>query len=189
MLPRYASSFCRRIRFGLCRRWLRHPRSAQFMVQPKKQFLISLDNNQKDNFDLSDYQAWQSGSGLRNLLTLLNGEYPGHVYLLGHSMGNVTVGEALRLSSHATGKYIRFQPAALSAHTYDGTIPNYSFFFSGIYPPQIPVTFTPTGSPGSMATPQVLSSAFITPMITRYSDLCGSLTNSLSRIRLFGKDT
>ena len=118
MLPRYASSFCRRIRFGLCRRWLRHPRSAQFMVQPKKQFLISLDNNQKDNFDLSEYQAWQSGSGLRNLLTLLNGEYPGHVYLLGHSMGNVTVGEALRLSgaTRLVNTYVSSQ-AALSAHT------------------------------------------------------------------------
>jgi alpha-tubulin suppressor-like RCC1 family protein len=81
-----------------------------------------------DNFDNSEYQAWQSAQGLLNKLNNLNTQYPGHVYLLAHSMGNVVAGEALRLtgSSQVVNTYVASQ-AAVSAHTYDATVPNYSF--------------------------------------------------------------
>jgi esterase/lipase superfamily enzyme len=72
---------------------------------------------EKNNYDNSEYQAWQSGQGLMNKLTDLNAEYPGHVYLLAHSMGNVVAGEALRLSgtSQIVKTYVASQ-AAISAH-------------------------------------------------------------------------
>jgi hypothetical protein len=65
---------------------------------------------------------------LLNKLNNLNTQYPGHVYLLAHSMGNVVAGEALRLtgSSQVVNTYVASQ-AAVSAHTYDATVPNYSF--------------------------------------------------------------
>ena len=87
---------------------------------------------QKDNFDASEYQAWQSAQGLLNKLMDLNAEYPGHVYMLAHSMGNVVAGEALRLAgtNQIVNTYVASQ-AAISAHTYDTTIANYSFY----YPP------------------------------------------------------
>jgi hypothetical protein len=97
------------------------------------QFATNL--TEKDNFDNSEYQAWQSAPGLLNLLTSLNTEYPSHVYMLAHSMGNVVAGEALRLAgtSRLVNTYVASQ-AAVSAHTYDGNtndVPNYSFY----YPP------------------------------------------------------
>lgn len=96
--------------------------------------------NEKDNFDRSEYNAWQSGAGLLNLLTALSTEYPNHVYLLAHSMGNVVAGEALRLAgtNHVVNTYVASQ-AAVSAHTYDPYIPNYSFY----YPPWSLVANTP----------------------------------------------
>src|SRR6202044_4148485 len=48
------------------------------------------------HFDQSESQAWYSGAGLLNLLVALNKEYLGQVYVMGHSHGNVVVGEALR---------------------------------------------------------------------------------------------
>lgn len=51
------------------------------------------------NFDNSEYQAWQSAAGLLNKLNDLNAEYPNHVYMLAHSMGNIVAGEALRLAA------------------------------------------------------------------------------------------
>src|ERR1019366_323459 len=58
--------------------------------------------------------------------------YPGHVYLLAHSMGNIVANEALRLSgnSQVVNTYVASQ-AAVSAHTYDTNVANYSFY----YPP------------------------------------------------------
>ena len=104
---------------------------------------IATNLSEKDNFDSSEYQAWQSAIGLTNLLTHLNAQYPGRVYLLAHSMGNVVAGEALRLagSSQVVNTYIASQ-AAVSAHTYDentNDIPNYSFY----YPPWSLVADTP----------------------------------------------
>lgn len=84
-----------------------------------------------DNFDNSEYQAWQSAQGLLNKLNELNTQYPNRVYLLAHSMGNVVAGEALRLagSSQVVKTYVASQ-AAVSAHTYDLTVANYSFNYS-----------------------------------------------------------
>jgi hypothetical protein len=81
---------------------------------------------QPHNYDGSEYTAWQSATGLLNLLTGLNTEYPGHVYLLAHSMGNVVAGEALRLSAQnlagqLVNTYVASQ-AAIPAHVYDATV-------------------------------------------------------------------
>jgi hypothetical protein len=58
----------------------------------------------------------------------LNTQYPGRIYVLAHSMGNVVVGEALRLAgtSQVVNTYVASQ-AAVTAHTYDPTVANYSF--------------------------------------------------------------
>jgi hypothetical protein len=79
-----------------------------------------------DNYDNSENHSWQSAQGLMNLLHGLNVEYPGHVYVLAHSMGNVVTGEALRLAAQngdgkIVNKYVASQ-AALSAHNYDKTV-------------------------------------------------------------------
>jgi hypothetical protein len=73
------------------------------------------------NYDNSEFQAWKSATGLTNLLTQLNAKYPGKVYLMVHSMGNVVAGEALRkASSQLVNTYIAMQ-GAVSAHAYDPT--------------------------------------------------------------------
>jgi hypothetical protein len=74
------------------------------------------------NFDKSEFNAWQSGIGLLNKLNDLKAQYPGNVYLLAHSMGNVVAGEALRLTgtNQVINTYAALQ-GAVSAHTYDPT--------------------------------------------------------------------
>lgn len=81
-------------------------------------------------FDASESQSWLSGQGLLNLLKQLNTEYPGQVYLLAHSLGNVAAGEALRLagSNQVVNTYIAMQ-AAVDSHTYDPTTPARPFSF------------------------------------------------------------
>ena len=93
---------------------------------------LILHPTEKDNYDKSEYEAWQSGEGLLNLLKTLDAEYPGHVFMLAHSMGNIVANEALRLAgtNQVINTYIASQ-AAVSAHTYDTNVPNYSFY----YPP------------------------------------------------------
>lgn len=83
------------------------------------------------NYDNSEFNAWKSATGLYALLVQLNAEYPGHVYMLAHSMGNVVAGEALRLPGidPIVNTYVASQ-AAVPAHVYDGTITN-SIFTSG----------------------------------------------------------
>jgi hypothetical protein len=78
------------------------------------------------NYDNGEFNAWQSAAGLLNLLTNLDEEYPSHVYVLAHSMGNVVAGEALRLAAQqglgqVANTYVASQ-AALSAHNYDATV-------------------------------------------------------------------
>jgi len=92
--------------------------------------IIATNSAEKDNYDSSEYQAWQSAQGLLNKLNNLNAQYPGHVYLLAHSMGNVVANEALRLSGNAevVNTYVASQ-AAVTAHTYDTNVPNYSFVY------------------------------------------------------------
>ena len=76
------------------------------------------------NYDNSESNAWASGVGLLNKLNDLNAEYPGQVYLMAHSLGNVVAGEALRLAgtNQVVNTYIAMQ-AALSAHAYDTNTP------------------------------------------------------------------
>ncbi len=77
------------------------------------------------NYDGSEYTAWKSATGLLNKLNDLNAKYPGHVYMLAHSMGNVVAGEALRLagSNQVVNTYIASQ-AAIPAHAYDSASTN-----------------------------------------------------------------
>ena len=102
---------------------------TDFGFQGLSTVLTNID--EADNFDNSEFQAWRSAPALLNLLTSLNAEYPDHVYMLAHSMGNVVAGEALRLAggSQVVNTYVASQ-AAVSAHTYDGStnVPNYSFY-------------------------------------------------------------
>jgi hypothetical protein len=73
------------------------------------------------NYDNSEFTAWQSATGLTNLLTQLNAEYPNNVYLMAHSMGNIVAGEALRRAdSQLVNTYVAMQ-GAVPSHTYDAT--------------------------------------------------------------------
>jgi len=83
--------------------------------------------NNPQNFDDSESNAWASAVGLLNKLSDLNTKYPGNVYLMAHSMGNVVAGEALRLAggSQPVNTYIAMQ-GAIASHTYDPTAPTRS---------------------------------------------------------------
>ena len=92
-----------------------------------------------DSYDDGEHQAWQSAQGLMNKLVNLNTEYPGHVYVLAHSMGNVVASEALRLAAQAnTGQIVKTYIAsqgAISAHGYDSTVTSpYLLPFTYKYP-------------------------------------------------------
>jgi hypothetical protein len=71
-------------------------------------------------YDESETLAWQSGIGLCNKLIDLNAQYPGNVYLMAHSMGNVVAGEAFKRlgTNNCVNTYIAMQ-AALPSHAYD----------------------------------------------------------------------
>jgi hypothetical protein len=101
---------------------------------------LATDPTEKDNYDLSEYQAWQSATGLKNRLTALDTQYPGQVYMLAHSMGNVVASEALRLAgtTNLVNTYVASQ-AALPAEMYDPTVLDYSFY----YPPWVLANVTP----------------------------------------------
>ena len=92
------------------------------------------------SYDNGEFNAWHSAAGLLNLLTSLNAQYPGQVYVLAHSMGNVVTGEALRLAAQQglgqiVNTYVASQ-AALSAHNYDSTVTSpYLLPFTYKYPP------------------------------------------------------
>jgi len=75
-----------------------------------------------DNYDNSESNAWASATGLLGKLNDLNAEYPGHVYMFAHSMGNVVAGEALRLAgtNQVVNTYVAMQ-AAIPSHAYDPT--------------------------------------------------------------------
>jgi hypothetical protein len=72
------------------------------------------------NYNNSETNAWRSGQGLLTLLTNLNSYYGENVYLIGHSMGNVVAGEALRLAQTNTvvNTYISME-GAVPSHAYD----------------------------------------------------------------------
>jgi len=76
-------------------------------------------------YNQSELRAWNSAQALKNLITSLNSSYPGQVRVIAHSMGNVVVGEALRLCSSSVVHTHLAAQAALPAHCYDNTISNY----------------------------------------------------------------
>jgi hypothetical protein len=73
------------------------------------------------NYDNSESNAWASARGLLNKLTELNAQYPNHVYLMAHSMGNVVAGEALRLATNQVVNTFIAMEAAIPAHCYDAS--------------------------------------------------------------------
>lgn len=75
-----------------------------------------------NSYDMSEQRAWQSGLGLRTLLTALNSNYPDQVRLAAHSMGNVVAGEALRTNVALVPIYVAMQ-AAVPAAAYDFSAP------------------------------------------------------------------
>jgi hypothetical protein len=80
-------------------------------------------------FDASEELAWQSGAQLHSLLVTLK-QQGYRVHLLGHSMGNIVIGEALRLAgpnSELVTTYIASQ-AAIAAHCYDASLPDRTDF-------------------------------------------------------------
>jgi hypothetical protein len=85
-------------------------------------------------FDDSESNAWASAAGLLTLLTNLNAEYPGNVYLTAHSHGAVVAGEALRQATQQglrqiVNTYVVMQ-GAVDSHTYDPTTPTRAVSFS-----------------------------------------------------------
>ena len=85
-------------------------------------------------FGASESQAWLSAQGLLNKLKDLNAEYPGHVYLAAHSLGNVVAGEALGLagSTPVVNTYVAMQ-GAVASHAYDPSTAAYNLgvFYDG----------------------------------------------------------
>jgi hypothetical protein len=78
------------------------------------------------NYDRGEFSAWRSAVPLRGLLSSLYSEYNGELHVFAHSMGNVVMGEALRLQSDAGGSmivktYVASQ-AAIPAHVYDSSL-------------------------------------------------------------------
>ena len=101
------------------------------------------------NYDNSEYTAWRSATGLLNTLSNLNFQYPNHVYMLAHSMGNVVAGEALRLAAtNGDGQLVNTYVAsqgAIPAHVYDATVTspyliNYAYSSHSIPAPGQPET-------------------------------------------------
>jgi hypothetical protein len=95
-------------------------------------YLKSTGNSYADDailaslYDPGEYNAWQSADGLLNKLEDLNAEYPGHVYMLAHSMGNIVAGEAMRKTAQQglgrlVNTYVASQ-AAVPGHCYDSTL-------------------------------------------------------------------
>jgi len=78
------------------------------------------------NYDRGEWSAWRSALGLERQLIRLSRDYPGQVYLLAHSMGNVVAGEALRMVAQGNrgalvNTYVASQ-GALPAHCYQGNL-------------------------------------------------------------------
>ena len=82
---------------------------------------LSYQSFDPNNFDKSEYNSWQSATALKTRLTALNIQYPGNVYVMAHSMGNIATGEALRLAgTPLVNTYVAMQ-GAVPAHAYDQT--------------------------------------------------------------------
>ena len=82
---------------------------------------------ERQNYDRSEERAWRAGDALERLLTQLNQQHPNRVRLLGHSMGNIVISEALYLHGRSNNvpfvhTYIASQAASV-AHGYDAIAP------------------------------------------------------------------
>ncbi len=72
----------------------------------------------------SEFNSWRSGVGLLNLLTNLNSQYPGNVFLMAHGYGCTAASEALRLAgtNNLVDTYVAMQ-GAVPADAYDLSTP------------------------------------------------------------------
>jgi pimeloyl-ACP methyl ester carboxylesterase len=83
-------------------------------------------------YNSSEFRAWKSGLGLSSYLTNLKQRLPNYsLNVAAHSMGNVVMAEALRLQ-RVQGRtnvdnYVLMQ-AAVPAHCYDTSLPNFADF-------------------------------------------------------------
>jgi hypothetical protein len=104
--------------------------------------------NDPQNFDRSESNAWASATGLLNKLNDLNAVYPGHIYLMAHSMGNVVVGEALRLAGNnqVANTYIAMQ-GAIASHAYDPNTPTRSLGIQDSATPNRYANYWTNGAP------------------------------------------
>jgi len=152
---RFAESAFKRVywqgyqgRFGLFR-W---PPDNGF--QPEFSVFTSNPLTDPHNYDNSEYTAWRSAAGLLNKLNDLNAKYPGHVYMMAHSMGNVLAGEALRLAGNnqIVNTYVASQ-AAIPAHVYDASVTNLLLFVYNH--PDVPNLFEPSGFNYGPTTPNI----------------------------------
>jgi hypothetical protein len=74
--------------------------------------------------NFSESNAWSSGTGLLNLLTNLNAQYPGNVFLMAHGFGAIAAGEALSMAgtNQVVNTYIAMQ-GAVTSDAYDRSAP------------------------------------------------------------------
>jgi hypothetical protein len=118
--------------------------------------LLSYNPINLGNFDLGEWTAWQCGQPFESFLAGLNQQYPGKVYVLAHSLGNVVTGEALRLATAEgagviVNTYVASQ-AAISARVYDNTVPadltnSYGINGSGLITPDSEGHYYTNGAP------------------------------------------
>jgi hypothetical protein len=119
------------------------------------------------NYDNGEFCAWRSAEGLRRKLVQMNQTYPGKVYVVAHSMGNVVAGEALALQAEKFGggqivnTYVASQ-AAVPMHCYNSSVPpSYQLGFqrtAGIFIGNFD-SFTPNVYPGWLSTNRVACAA------------------------------
>jgi len=96
-----------------------------------------------DNYDRSEFTAWQAGEGMLQHLINLKSRYSGNVFLLAHSMGNIVAGEALALNAEKYGggqivnTYVASQAAVpLDCYKPNGSDPVFQMPFYYQHPKQ-----------------------------------------------------
>ncbi len=107
---------------------------------------------ERQNYDRSEERAWRAGDALERLMTQLNQQHPNRLRLLGHSMGNIVVSEALHLRGRSNNVplihgYIASQAASV-AHAYDALAPEVvrPGWLPGMTTPEVYAEFPRTGN-------------------------------------------
>ena len=107
---------------------------------------------ERQNYDRSEERAWRAGDALERLMTQLNQQHPNRLRLLGHSMGNIVISEALHLRGRSNNmplihSYIASQAASV-AHAYDATTPEVvrPGWLPGMTTPEVYAEFPRTGN-------------------------------------------